>query len=1177
MISEEGSTVIQFRSIDNDGNQEGIKYGWFNIDRSPPETFLDIQGVLWFDGGYIKDITISFWAEDYISDVAQIEYSFDTIDWSPFNDLFDISAAGVYDLYYRSTDIAGNQEDYKMETITIHSIEDLSNYFTYGTNGNLEDLDPQNAWGSTSIDIINQVVETLFAYDLNYLDTTIVPQLASDFGTWSPDRLNYTLPLLEGIQFHDETDFNAHAVKWNFDRLFYFMDTWQTQFESLYRWKDGTDIIDRVEVVNTYTVRFILNRPFAALEPLLTFSGSGIMSPTSTPEFNHIDKYSDILVGTGPFVYDEFVENVGVRYHAYENYRDGVADIENLAILFIWDNDFRHEALLSGHIDYTDNLNTEMLDSFINNPDFQVESTQSAIIRYITMNNQVISKTFRQAISYAYDYSYVIDELYGGYGQKLQSPIPDGILYANWGYNYPLTNITRAREILIEAGICNFDIDVDQEWLDAASINPLATFNYGLPQNNILRENIGLELQNNLALIGIRIEFLYAPSFWELYTNAQDYDMFYIGWGADYNDPSNFINPLYSSGTPSNLAFVDDPYLENLMDQGLLEIDPLAREAIYDTIQQYIIEDLMPLLYIHQSINHDIYSMKYVGLQTNVFNRKLFYYVHLRTVVIETQVGEDVSIVSDDHDMDLTFDTVTEGGTVTITQLDEGPLPDTGLEFAGELYEITTDIVYEGTINISLSYTEHLIIGEEADLKLMHWNGVEWEDITTYVDTTENIIYGETLSFSVFAVIDQIDTIAPLTTIIPTGTLGENGWYILDVEIDFNISDDYSSEEEITSYYSYNKNDWYEYPRSLIISQEGTTTIFYRSEDAAGNLEDIQSSVIKIDKNAPATQLYIGDHYVDANGDIYVPFDTEFEFSAIEETSGLEYIKYSINGGSWIDYTTPFLLDDSIDVYTIEYYSVDSAGNEEDISAITINLVFIETQSYLSCGESNPITFFDVIFSKDKQSGGYRLVATNPGQIFYHIDFINNWPTPIDSLTIEAVIPSDFLLKGDNPIIVNVPAGSELVIIIHLDYALKGTIYPTVEDFGMIGYEFSTIISANSGDPSIIDDGLVQSAQSSANFITHQKKTTAIAGFVTDSNGNPIIGAIIELCDGNGNVLISTETNELGFYYFIDIEEGDYQIHLTYPTNSDDPYIEIKYATAYVKELTEIDFIIPDE
>ena len=70
-------------------------------------------------------------------------------------------------------------------------------------------------------------METLFANNLTDPDNALIPRLASDFGTWSNNGLNYTIVVRSDVTFHDGTLFNAAAVKWNFNRLNYFI----TQFQ----------------------------------------------------------------------------------------------------------------------------------------------------------------------------------------------------------------------------------------------------------------------------------------------------------------------------------------------------------------------------------------------------------------------------------------------------------------------------------------------------------------------------------------------------------------------------------------------------------------------------------------------------------------------------------------------------------------------------------------------------------------------------------------------------------------------------------------------------------------------------------------------------------------------------------------------------------------------------------
>ena len=90
--------------------------------------------------------------------------------------------------------------------------------------GNIRDLDPHYAYDTDSNDVIYQVVEHLYQFNISDSDLPIIPWLASDFPTISPDGTEYTITLRQGIKFHDGSDLNAAAVKWSFDRLCYFMN-----------------------------------------------------------------------------------------------------------------------------------------------------------------------------------------------------------------------------------------------------------------------------------------------------------------------------------------------------------------------------------------------------------------------------------------------------------------------------------------------------------------------------------------------------------------------------------------------------------------------------------------------------------------------------------------------------------------------------------------------------------------------------------------------------------------------------------------------------------------------------------------------------------------------------------------------------------------------------------------
>ena len=64
--------------------------------------------------------------------------------------------------------------------------------------------------------------------------------------------------------------------------------------------------------------------------------------------------------------------------------------------------------------------------------------------------------------------------------------------------------------------------------------------------------------------------------------------------------------------------------------------------------------------------------------------------------------------------------------------------------------DIATTATYADHITLALTYQESNVQGDESGLRLFHWTGSIWEDVTTSVDTVNNIVYGEVSSLSWF-------------------------------------------------------------------------------------------------------------------------------------------------------------------------------------------------------------------------------------------------------------------------------------------------------------------------------------------------------------------------------------------------------------------------------------------
>ena len=126
-----------------------------------------------------------------------------------------------------------------------------------------------------------------------------------------------------------------------------------------------------------------------------------------------------------------------------------------------------------------------------------------------------------------------------------------------------------------------------------------------------------------------------------------------------------------------------------------------------------------------------------------------------------TPSGSDVE-VEPGEGIIMSFSDVSTAGVTTANEVSGSPPANFKLVPTNTFYSITTTASYSGTwiIEISIPYDDTGIpAGQEANLKLKVFDETtgKWDDITTYVDTTNNIIYGETTHLSIFAIMLKIN------------------------------------------------------------------------------------------------------------------------------------------------------------------------------------------------------------------------------------------------------------------------------------------------------------------------------------------------------------------------------------------------------------------------------------
>jgi peptide/nickel transport system substrate-binding protein len=257
---------------------------------------------------------------------------------------------------------------------------------------------------------------------------------------------------------------------------------------------------------------------------------------------------------------------------------------------------------------------------------------------------------------------------------------------------------------------------------------------------------------------------------------------------------------------------------------------------------------------------------------------------------------------------------------------------------------------------------------------------------------------------------------------------------------------------------------------------------------------------------------------------------------------------------------------------------------------IKLTVAPVTIESYMSDSDFNPVSGFDVVFTPDKATKTYKLVATNPGSYFYNL-IVKNVGSTLLNPKIVIEMPGEFVLKGVMPIHVfsdmarlsdvtsssiisiqgqtisvttSIPPQSLAYVTIHLDFSLKGTVGYTESDCTNYARGFKIIASVEDSEKGFSVKNMCVSTGVG-------QKVTAIGGFVLDVNALPKSGLKVQVYDGDMFLGESPITPSDGFYFLKIPPGGPYTVKLFNPTTGN----VIKSSSISVEkyEYRQVDFL----
>ncbi|WP_017186642.1 ABC transporter substrate-binding protein [Alkalibacillus haloalkaliphilus] len=491
-----------------------------------------------------------------------------------------------------------SEEDEQDEDDGAEVETDGDDILVYARGGDSESLDFASTTDGESSRVTKQIYESLLDFEEDSFE--IKPGLAHDWDV-SDDGLTYTFYLEEGVTFHDGTDFNAEAVKVNYERWSGADDTYSfeddgyaySMYGTMFGGFHGDDghVISEVNVNGDYEVEFVLNEPLGFFLQNMAMSYFAITSPAALEE--HGAEINENPVGTGPFKFVSWSRDDQIVLEAFEDYRvDGLPKLDGVIFEVIPDNSSRLIALNSGEIHIMDGLNPDDA-AGIDSDEETILYTRAAnnfgYLGFQTEKEPINDPLVRQAINHAIDREQIAEALYAGYAIPAVNPVPPGYLGFNDDLDVYEFDLDRSAELLEEAGYADgFEIDL---WT-----MPVARPYMPDP------ETVSVIVQDDLAQIGITANIVTEE--WAPYlerTQQGDHELYMLGWSGTNGDPDYFLSSLLhgDNAGSSNRSFYQNEEVDELLDAAKRAVDQDERAELYQEAQAIIYEDspMIPLVH----------------------------------------------------------------------------------------------------------------------------------------------------------------------------------------------------------------------------------------------------------------------------------------------------------------------------------------------------------------------------------------------------------------------------------------------------------------------------------------------------------------------------------------------------------------------------------------------------
>lgn len=297
----------------------------------------------------------------------------------------------------------------------------------------------------------------------------------------------------------------------------------------------------------------------------------------------------------GPFILKDWVINSEQNYVKNDNYwdKDNVK-LSKYKVSIIKDSNTIFNALKAGQIDYAGVGDPKWKGEFLNNPDYYSTVRANPDTTYFMFNCNADSNTgnnkVRQAISIALDRQELIDSCYNGVPTAAFDFVPPAVTCQGKEFNKlgegwvkKLAEDNPDPKALFEEGVKEAGLG------DPSSVTIKLMGSDTSQEGRTSGEFVQQCLEEALGC-KVEVDNQDWSQFINIVQTGKGWDIAWLAWGADFNDPSNFLETCHSQTAAYPTGYKNEEF-DKLLDEAKVEQDADKRVQLFHDAEKILLYD----------------------------------------------------------------------------------------------------------------------------------------------------------------------------------------------------------------------------------------------------------------------------------------------------------------------------------------------------------------------------------------------------------------------------------------------------------------------------------------------------------------------------------------------------------------------------------------------------------